>query len=165
MPLRTRDFSETGKLPEQRIEKVLFLCTGNYYRSRFAEIFFNWHAERLELAWRAESRGLRLEALNSGQMSEYTVARLTNSGIPLDEYLRFPLDLNVADLKQADRIVAVKETEHRPLMKKRFPDWIEKVEFWEVHDIDFSDPADALPHLEREVLDLLQRLGNSKIAG
>jgi protein-tyrosine-phosphatase len=21
---------------------VLFICTGNYYRSRFAEIFFNW---------------------------------------------------------------------------------------------------------------------------
>ena len=24
--------------------KLLFLCTWNYYRSRFAEIYFNWEA-------------------------------------------------------------------------------------------------------------------------
>ena len=36
---------------------VLFLCSGNYYRSRFAEIFFNWLAPQQGLNWRAESRG------------------------------------------------------------------------------------------------------------
>ncbi len=68
------------------------------------------------------------------------------------------MDLTVADLKSADRIVAVKETEHRPLMSTRFPAWLEKVEFWEVHDIDCADPQDALPHLEQEVRGLLERL-------
>jgi protein-tyrosine phosphatase len=159
-----RDFGENGKLPQQRFERVLFLCTGNYYRSRYAEIFFNWHAEQRNLPWRAESRGLRLEKLNIGHMSQYTIARLADSGIPFEQYRRYPQDLNVADLKQADRIVAVKETEHRPLMSQRFPEWTEKVEFWEVHDIDFSDPAEALPHLEREVLALLQRLSSSQAA-
>ena len=37
---------------------VLFLCTGNYYRSRFAEILFNHLAGQSKLAWRADSRGL-----------------------------------------------------------------------------------------------------------
>ena len=46
----------------QRSEKaVLFLCTGNYYRSRFAEVLFNSVAGKLGLPWRASSRGLALE--------------------------------------------------------------------------------------------------------
>ena len=37
---------------------VLFLCSANYYRSRFAEHFFNWLAEINGMPWRADSRGL-----------------------------------------------------------------------------------------------------------
>ena len=36
------------------INRVLFLCTGIYYRSRFAEHFFNWLAETDGLPWRAD---------------------------------------------------------------------------------------------------------------
>lgn len=143
---------------EKPYDMVLFLCTGNYYRSRFAEIYFNWHAEQLGLSWRAESRGLRLEASNPGHMSCFTISRLADWGISIEKYRRFPQDLNQTDLEVADRIVAVKGTEHRPLMEQRFPDWLERVEFWEVHDIDCSEPSEALPHLEREVTALLLRL-------
>ena len=58
------------------MKRILFLCTGNYYRSRFAEIFFNWHAEQRVLAWRAESRGLALDASNVGPISRHTLAYL-----------------------------------------------------------------------------------------
>ncbi|MBD3320550.1 MAG: hypothetical protein GF350_05575 [Chitinivibrionales bacterium] len=37
---------------------ILFLCTGNYYRSRFAEILFNTISGALELEWKAISRGV-----------------------------------------------------------------------------------------------------------
>ena len=39
---------------------VLFLCTGNYYRSRFAEVLFNHLARERGSCWRAESLGLDL---------------------------------------------------------------------------------------------------------
>lgn len=39
------------------MKTVLFLCTGNYYRSRFAEYLFNHLAEQQTLEWRAESLG------------------------------------------------------------------------------------------------------------
>ena len=35
---------------------VLFLCTGNYYRSRFAEVLFNSVAGQMGLPWRAHRR-------------------------------------------------------------------------------------------------------------
>jgi protein-tyrosine phosphatase len=139
----------------------LFLCTGNYYRSRFAEIYFNWLAEQIDLPWRADSRGLELDPNNPGHMSRFTIQRLSDWGITVDDYRRFPKDLSAADLKSAQHVVAVKQTEHRPLLAKRFPEWLQKVEFWEVHDTDVADPTDALPHLEQEVTALMERLRGS----
>lgn len=58
------------------MKSVLFLCTGNYYRSRFAEIYFNWHAPQQGLLWKAVSRGLGLDPCNLGPLSLHTVLRL-----------------------------------------------------------------------------------------
>ena len=139
-------------------QTVLFLCTGNYYRSRFAEILFNWLANRVNLPWQATSRGLALDSRNLGYMSDYTVNRLSHLQIPIHGYQRYPQDLTVADLNSANQIIAVKETEHRPLMISRFPEWTNQVEFWEVHDIDCARPEEALPQLELKVRGLLERL-------
>src|SRR3954453_5315436 len=72
---------------------VLFLCTGNYYRSRHAEAVFNHHAAAAGLRWRATSRGLALEfgLDNVGPMSQAPAARLAPLGIPPEPYLRLPL--------------------------------------------------------------------------
>lgn len=142
------------------MKHILFLCTGNYYRSRFAEIFFNWQVERQGLLWKAESRGFALDEFNPGPMSRNSLARLKLHGIPTEAYQRLPLGAAHDDFKSADHVVAVKETEHRPLMQARFPECLEKVEFWEVHDLDCVGPDVALPHLEREVLALIKRLEN-----
>src|SRR5947207_764024 len=96
---------------------VLFLCTGNYYRSRFAEVVFNDRAARRGLPWRAESRGLALErgVNNVGPISRHAYRRLTELGLPFDDYLRLPMAVSEEDLRRADLIVGLKEVEHRPL--------------------------------------------------
>jgi protein-tyrosine phosphatase len=43
-------------MPKRSEKTVLFLCTGNYYRSRFAEILFNSVAGKLGLPCLASSR-------------------------------------------------------------------------------------------------------------
>ena len=144
------------------MKRLLFLCTGNYYRSRFGEIFFNWHAEQRDFGWRAESRGLALNPLNDGTLSRHTVARLRHHGIPTDAYKRFPISVAHQDFEASDHVVAMKRTEHRHLIQARFPSWLERVEFWEVHDLDCSGPEVVMPHLEREVLGLMERLATSK---
>ncbi len=57
---------------------ALFLCTGNYYRSRFAEVLFNFVADSMGLAWRATSRRLALErgVNNVGPMAVEAVKAL-----------------------------------------------------------------------------------------
>ena len=60
----------------KKSRRILFLCTGNYYRSRFAEIFFNWQAQQRGLSWQAESRGLAIDGYNYGPISRHTLATL-----------------------------------------------------------------------------------------
>jgi protein-tyrosine phosphatase len=140
------------------MKTVLFLCSGNYYRSRFAEIFFNWHAGQRTLAWRAESRGLALHASNVGPISRHTLAFLKTRGILPDACSRFPVAVSEHDFAAAHRIIAVKEAEHRPLVDAHFAKWRDRVEYWHVHDVDCALPAESIPHLEQEVLRLLEQL-------
>ena len=131
---------------------VLFLCTGNYYRSRFAEILFNSLAGKMRLPWKASSRGLALErgVNNVGTMAPEAIQALEVLGIRAqDAVTRLPAQVTAEDLESADRVVALKHAEHLPLLQERFPAWAEKVEFWQV-----DDGSEALAMIEREVMDL-----------
>ena len=102
---------------------VLFLCTGNYYRSRFAEILFNSVAGRMGLPWKAMSKGLALErgVDNVGPMDASAVKALEARGIrAVEDMTRFPAQVTVDDLGKADWIVALKQAEHFTLMKSDF---------------------------------------------
>jgi protein-tyrosine phosphatase len=139
---------------------VLFLCTGNYYRSRFAEILFNSVAGNTGLPWRASSRGLALErgVNNVGPMEVSTIKALEARGLrAVPEFARFPIQVTANDLERADCIVAMKLAEHQPLLEDRFPAWVEKVEFWQV-----DDTPEVLALIEREVMDLTARLSPAK---
>lgn len=138
---------------------VLFLCTGNYYRSRFAEILFNHLAAKRKLDWRADSRGLAIELnrQNAGAISHFTVERLETLGIDVSAP-RFPQKVSVEDLERADLTIAMYDAEHRPMVFEKLPAWIDRIEFWQVPDIDFVPPSVALPEIERQVESLIARL-------
>jgi protein-tyrosine phosphatase len=141
----------------KRDEKtVLFLCTGNYYRSRFAEALFNSVADRMGLSWRASSKGLALErgVNNVGPMAASAVKALEALGVHAGEAVtRLPAQVTTDDLERAELIVALKHTEHLPLLQERFPAWAEKVEFWDV-----DDAPEVLGQIEQEVMSLIARL-------
>lgn len=142
------------------MKRILFLCTGNYYRSRFAEHLFNWWAIKRGLDCQADSRGLAIETgiHNVGAMSRYAIAALAARGIVIPEDERLPQQAKKVDFQLADIIIALDESEHRPLMKERFPLWIDAVEYWLVHDVDKTAPAEALATIEKNIQQLIKNL-------
>jgi predicted translation initiation factor SUI1 len=142
---------------KQRQEStVLFLCTGNYYRSRFAEILFNSVAGKMGLPWKASSKGLALErgVNNVGPMAVSAVKALEAMGVrTTDAVARFPIQATVDDFALADWVVALKQAEHLPLMQECFPAWVERVEFWQV-----DDAPNALALIEQQVMRLVARI-------
>lgn len=141
------------------MKRLLFLCTGNYYRSRYAELVFNALAPASGVDWRADSRGLDLEAgkNNLGPLSPFASQRLSRRGIALPAP-RLPQQAVERDFAAADRVIALKETEHRPLMLAKFPAWTDRIEYWQVHDIDFALPNVALGQIDTQVDALLAQL-------
>jgi protein-tyrosine phosphatase len=139
---------------------ILFLCTGNYYRSRFAEELFNHLARQRNLDWRADSCGLALHlgVFNVGPISPATAIALTKMGIPLSTPIRMPRDLCENDLRSSARIIALKEAEHRPMMADRFPAWPDRIEYWHIDDLDQLSASQALAQIEQHVRKIIDQL-------
>ncbi len=133
------------------MKEILFICSGNYYRSRFAEAVFNHAAAARGVPWRAFSRGLAIH-LVEGDLSPWAEHALRERGIDLAMTGPTRVTLAEADLLRASKIIALKEAEHRPLMRRFFPAWESRVEYWPVHDLDCATPAEALPEIEMKVL-------------
>lgn len=140
-------------------KRALFICTGNYYRSRFAEAVFNCRCEREGLAWTAFSRGLAIHLAPSFPfISEHTAAALAKRNIDLRHSGPARVQLTQEDLASADVIIALKEKEHRPMFARQFPAWEDRVNYWAVSDLDEADSSEALPAIERMVAALIERL-------
>lgn len=147
---------------DKKSKTLLVFCTGNYYRSRFVEKYFNELAGKIGLNWSAFSRGIALweGILNEGPMSVYTIDYLNTLGIPYQSNDRLPLQMVEADLTVADLILGIDEPKHKPLLAEQFPDWVDKdhVIFWNVPDIDQVTPSIALNELRERVEQLVESL-------
>jgi protein-tyrosine phosphatase len=124
-----------------RKKRVLFICSGNYYRSRLAEILFNHEAATAGLGWEAASRGL----LKTGELkglSEHAVNYLKGRKLEaLGSEPRDPLAIDVEDLTDSDLIVALCREEHQPMIEQKFLSLAKalqktgRIRYWSVYDI------------------------------
>ncbi len=131
----------TGAPGTQLPPEVLFLCTGNYYRSRLSELLFRYHAERAGLNWQSDSKGLLRRTAHQG-LSPCAVRYLERVG--LAEMAALPRQPEVAsldDLLRVKLVVALNRDEHGPLLRERFghvPVQLEqagRLRYWNVFDI------------------------------
>src|SRR5690349_7099528 len=145
------------------MKKVLFLCTGNYYRSRYAEEIFNHLAESKGLPWRAFSRGAaeRGSPDNVGPMSRFVVQALEAQAIAPAEGMRAPMPCVPTDFHDAHFVIALKEAEHRPLIEQRFPEVAGRVTYWNVDDIELAPPSIALAMIDAHVRELIAALART----
>lgn len=132
---------------------ILFLCTANYYRSRFSEIYFNHLAAAEGLAVRADSAGLEMQKWRTytpGELSPHTVAALGELGVAIEAPYRAPRQF---DPKRSGgvRLIALSQSEHHPMVSRRFPDVLDQVEFWGVEDVEFESPETAIRMMKESV--------------
>ncbi len=140
---------------------LLFLCTGNYYRSRFCETYFNHLAGLQALTWRADSRGLAPDITvfrNPGPLSPYTRQALNRLGVSYEAQLRDPLSAQPHDWAKAHRVIALSRLEHQPMVEQFFPADAARVEYWEVGDLPVAPPDAALEHMTCAVQELMAAL-------
>lgn len=141
---------------------ILFICTGNYYRSRYAEIFFNHLASKMGLDWKAESRGLdTTSGHNVGPISKFALERLTLHGISPGNPIRYPMQLEEKDLQSAGLIIAINQVEHQPMMERLFPAWAGKVDYWDVADLNITEAESALSVIEKRIFSLVKDVRSS----
>ncbi len=148
--------SELSVPPGTR-RRVLFICTGNFYRSRFAEAVFNHHAEERQLPWVAFSRGLAVH-LVEGYLSTFTTEALAVRQIDLRHTGAARIKLTENDLRQSDYRIAMDRSEHFQMMLHQFPGWADKIDYWDVSDIQYRSSIDALPEIELKVIQLLEKI-------
>lgn len=142
-------------------QPVLFVCTGNYYRSRIAEILFNHLAREKRLPLKAFSRGLRLNpSKNTGVISPHAEPFLASLNI-VSQPVGKALPLSVEDLHRASRVVLMDETEHRPMLRSQFPEWENNVEYWRLEDDYLASPEVVLPQLHERVRSLVTALATT----
>jgi protein-tyrosine phosphatase len=141
------------------LKTVIFVCTGNFDRSRFSEYLFNALARKHGLSWQATSRGLKtwMVGTHEGPVSELAAYRLTAMGVPFDR-TRFPRQLSGRDLESADLVVALKRAEHYAMMRGQFPEWADRITYWHIDDIDCAGADEALPICESYIKFLVSAL-------
>jgi len=139
------------------MQKVLFICTANYYRSRFAEAVFNHLAARRGVDWRAFSRGIMPEEAPPG-LSPHAANGLRLVGVAQEFYPEEKTPLAAEDFGAADRVIALKKDEHDPMLRERFPDYLDRVEFWDVSDIPHISPPEAMLQIKEGIEKLLEEL-------
>ncbi len=147
----------------RELDRILFVCTGNFYRSRFAEAVFNHLAQGRGLAWRAESRGFSPH-FSATDLSPEARRALELRNIPLALTRRRPARLLTGDLCSADLVVCLNEAEHRPYLLGGFPGWVDRVTYWHIPDIDVEPSGSALLSLEQNVLELVEGIGAARTA-
>jgi protein-tyrosine phosphatase len=160
-PIRRHAFAypSPSRYSKDVTKKVLFICTGNFYRSRFAEAVFNFHADQRKLPWHAYSRGLAIHWAD-GFLSPFTEAALSERQIPISYTSLGRIQLTEKDLESADLRIALDRAEHLQMVEDQFPNWTRRIQYWEVPDMPGALPEVALPSIESQILHLLDHLPN-----
>ena len=128
------------------MKKVLFIGSGNSYRSKFAEAFFN-NRGKLECLFMLHTHGMGRYtssrypySYSSGIDRKKPTKRLnkvskevcneTNLTYGDDCYVHFHRNLTKTDFDFCHYVIAMNESEHKEYLEKHFPK--HKIEYWDI---------------------------------
>lgn len=93
-------------------------------------------------------------------LSPHAINGLKLIGVPPQYVTPEKTALVVEDFAEAERIIALQRSEHEPMLRRFFPEQVDRVEFWDVADVGFLAPAHALLKMKEAVDALVAELAD-----
>jgi protein-tyrosine phosphatase len=91
-------------------------------------------------------------------ISRYALEALEEKAIVPEGATRDPRPCSMTDFEEAKLVIAMKETEDRPLIEQRVPETASRITYWHVDDIEFAHPSTALTMIDERVHELVLTL-------
>jgi len=131
--------------------KILFVCTGNSFRSPIAEALLKKHRSDLEV----ESAGTKTAGIIASNAKE-----LLERENALKNLKRTPEGLEQKNLEEYDLIVAMKE-DHKNEILRRYPQMKDRIQVWNIDDpINMPHGSDkkVFDEIKKKVSELAQSI-------
>jgi len=131
--------------------KILFVCTGNSYRSPVAEALLKKIREDLE----SESAGTQpagIIAPNAKKFLEREDA--------LEKLKRTPEGIDQKNLEEYDLIVAMKQN-HKNEILRQYPQMEDRIEVWNIDDpiyLPYGSDEEVFEEIKRKVIELAESI-------
>ena len=139
------------------MQKILFVCTANIFRSRFSEEVYNHLATRLNLSSRAYSAGLMVGHYKTRIIYAPALEHLKLLNIVPKRKDELSIHINDLDLKQFDQVICMDKNEHQPMVRKNKNLTNLNIEYWDIVDEPLVSRDISLPQCYKRVEKLVNR--------
>ena len=139
------------------MQKILFVCTANIFRSRFSEEVYNHLATRLNLPSRAYSAGLMVGHYKTRTIYGPALEQLKLLNIVPRRKNELSIHINDLDLTQFNKVICMDKNEHQPMVKKNKNLINLNIEYWDIVDEPMVSRNISLPQCYKKVENLVNR--------
>ena len=139
------------------MQKILFVCTANIFRSRFSEEVYNHLANRFNLSIRAYSAGLMVGHYKTRTIYGPALEQLKLLNIVPRRKNELSIHINDLDLKQFSKVICMDKNEHQPMVRKNKNLTNLNIEYWDIVDEPLVSRDISLPQCYKRVEKLVNR--------
>ena len=139
------------------MQKILFVCTANIFRSRFSEEVYNHLAKSLNLPFRSFSAGLMVGYYKTRTIYAPALEQLELLNIVPKRKDELSIHINDLDLGQFDQVICMDKNEHQPMVRKNKNLINLNIEYWDIVDEPLVSRNISLPQCYTKVENLVNR--------